>query len=412
MNNKDLLLEFVDGNLSPEQEETLFFNLSVDDELRKNLRHVLLVEDAAGKNPAVYSPSVHSTRNVFASLGMAIPKDDVIDTTVFDRMITIFRNYSQGIVSSVATAVVLIGLFLLIPGEKSITNVVEKNPGYRGETEAVRHFRRSAIQEIPVVISEDNSKPEKYLANGTNGYGNLEANSKSITREQNQKTFTYPVDENPKHVNLIENSSNIVFKNPLPELVKYGGNTIAYVANSSATEFTVFNYSDDSQPERNSFLKNFNLELTGSNFSYESSFPNNPKDEFINDFSVGLHYDFNRFISAGAEVRRETYYQSFSGIDEFGRKIDYRQQPLLTTFSITGSFRAPLNQFVNPLIRLSAGVNESGWNGRGFAGAEFKPSDELSLIVGFEYSKLFFNHNNLPFESGKYGITYGISYGF
>lgn len=67
---KDLLPDFLDGNLSEDEEKAVFYQLSQDDELLAEYKKLKRIFSAIDKSKANFEPNPELTANIFAKLGI------------------------------------------------------------------------------------------------------------------------------------------------------------------------------------------------------------------------------------------------------------------------------------------------------------------------------------------------------
>ncbi len=130
---------------------------------------------------------------------------------------------------------------------------------------------------------------------------------------------------------------------------------------------------------------------------------NNP---FINNISVGLHYDVTEQDAVFVEVGQESLAQRYTGTEN-NYTVQYNQTYLAPWAIIGWQHRFVGNQAIRPLIRVGAGGMETGPMARMTLGMEYDVSKSITLIGGIEGMSTLYSYQGQWFSTQKAGITYG-----
>ncbi len=106
MDYNELLPDFIDGLLSPEEERAMHYQLSVDKALFAEYKNLKAIFGSIDESKEDYAPSVELTQKVFASLGMEVNEQPITqDKKIIPINFRIFRY--------VATAAAVLLLFAI-----------------------------------------------------------------------------------------------------------------------------------------------------------------------------------------------------------------------------------------------------------------------------------------------------------
>lgn len=130
---------------------------------------------------------------------------------------------------------------------------------------------------------------------------------------------------------------------------------------------------------------------------------NNP---FINNLSVGLHYDISEQDAVFVEVGQESLAQRYTGTEN-NYTVQYNQTYLAPWAMIGWQHRFVGNQAIRPLIRVGAGGMATGPMARMTLGMEYDISKSITLIGGIEGMSTLYSYQGQWFSTQKAGITYG-----
>jgi len=133
-------------------------------------------------------------------------------------------------------------------------------------------------------------------------------------------------------------------------------------------------------------------------------------NEGLNGYGLNINYRFDANHSLGIEMGKEQFAQSFVNDND-----SYKQVP--TYFWIGPVYRLSLPELnianmIYPYAQVFAGYTSSGPLLRPMLGLTFEPVRSLSFNVGYEYAVMLYNVDGTIYNTGKYGLTYGLSYSF
>jgi hypothetical protein len=400
MNYNELLLDFVDGNLPFEQEESLFLQLSSSDELRMKLKQILAIDTSIKNNSNYFIPPAEATIGVFSQLGFHAP-NTAVGNSIVSALNTAknfgLAKYSYSLVSGLLSAIITSLFFLLfiIPGHNY--NLPNANNNLQS-----------------TVGSQLNTPETKYIPNITSRETKRNFASKRNVESDKTKFSNKPinkmVEEFKTEEALIELSlKNIITNTDIPEsmannFIRLNNNTESdYPADFNIQKQPIFfqEFSD----------KNVSLELSNSqNWSLpkETIMPS----EFakFNNTNLGLYYHFNDDLSIGLNIRQENFFMKFEGTEQSGKEAIYEEQPNFTTYSIGLRYKIAEISDINIYGQFESGLNKAGLVNRLYFGGKYSPYRDIGFILGLEFDLLSYLHQNKLFNSKKIGFVYGVTF--
>lgn len=458
----DHIYEFVDGTIDPVKEQNLFNELSINNELRNELKEQISVKNAIKNDFVAFNPSADSTIKIFSQLGItsAVTTSSTIlgSNLIKNKFIGLFSNYSQAIYTLLGTTVLAtIGYFMLeFNGDsKNITqkgnsqnkyNNISNNTSnnipnsYSLSNEKINDttFKTEIIYKDRIIYKDDISK----IQNLTKSYklkinqlqqkineleSNITQNSENIYDSNNDlsiaeiiektkidtkievekqyETFYQTIYLTKETPQIVE---NIVFKN---ELITTKNTDILIPIENIQRSYEYINtgYSDNSQQ--------LGLSLETSWAQYFSNLEekiNPAKYQDFNNFRVAALFNFNNEISAGIDFRRENFYQVYNLVDNIGDPYIYEQKPNFNTLNVIARYKPDFLKFYsfNPFAQIGIGGNIAGEVGRVMIGSEYSITNNYKFLMAFDYNMLNFHHNQIRYTSNKYGFHMGIGFDF
>jgi hypothetical protein len=416
MNYLEEMFDFVEGSLEGEKEMELFHALSADSELRNKMKNLYTIKNTAKENAAGYQPTAAETMAVFSALSIAPPKTLVpAQPTLADKFGVLVNRYSQGIIGAFIAAALIFG-YIAITTDKETPAASAKVPVMSSFDNNSKVTNKAGQITDDLSSNEDksgnqNSQNNSNGLNTGNGGSNIHRNSNisfhnnnlisqpSISvdnkelKEQTTSQKTELADENLREIFFAESSHNLSISNSL--------------SLSSANAYDKVNISSMNTlpiPSSASLLKVISFELRGlSNFDNISPFNlNNSLD--LSNVSFAAFYDLGKGFFVGADIRQESFYIPMS-INSNSYGIVSNNTCYDITFRYQSDVLTQINIF--PLIQLSTGLSENGYNGRLMVGAKYKLTKNISIVGGFETTG--FKHNEYNFVN-KNSITYGINF--
>ncbi|MBM2816758.1 MAG: hypothetical protein HW421_3520 [Ignavibacteria bacterium] len=407
MDNNILIHDLLDGNLDPSSEEQLFYALSASEEARTELKQQIAVSRAVRADIQAFSPSAKSTMNIYSSLGFNVPVAGATAVAAKSGILTTLGKFSQGIIGSLITAGVAVGLFLSfgrnsqpesVQPASSSSNLVSQQQPMQPQLPIADADK--PVPEKPGTIVKYIYIPAKVVENSDAAANPVQQNAADLTKEES----------------LVPDYAKTIILTPLSKgnYPLYNPSAIGNLAqlNGKPVEMTP-HYSNSGE------LLGFTIEV--NNFQdwllpdpniEPSSIPK------FNNLSGSILYNVSKNTSFGINLRQESFFQTFTGTDNQGDLYRYEQQPYLTSYS--GVFRYSLRSllglegegFIIPMLQLSIGGNKAGTVGRIMLASSFRVNSQFAFMLGVEGGRLWYTHKNNTFTTDKIGVNYGFVYGF
>ncbi len=381
MKYEELLLDYIDGTLDSSREEELFFRLTSSEELRGKLRQMIALENASA-GQSVPGPSKAAEAALFAGLGFAAPG---MSSSSFSLKKSLLGGknpvFVSGLLSSLATAA-LIFLFIL----PQLNFQHESDISHRQRNH--EPLSSSIMQASPIIESiEKESEPEIIER----------TRIKYVYLTNNEVPANYA--EKDKRDVFISSSEGSFEKKLFDFQTKRA-------PSSDRFEYELLNYSTEN-------IGKLSVEIRGCQYlSFPEADIMPSKEAMLNNTGISLLYDLDDNFSIGADIRRENFYQKFTGADAAGRKITYEQNPNFTSYTAGIRYYLYDNEEIRPFGQFFAGGNIAGILGRGMLGVQWSPYPDFSLVLGAEYSLFWYLHSDEIFNASKAGVHYGINYRF
>ncbi len=403
MDYQSLINDYLDGVISPENENLLFGELSYNKALRKDLRQFLDIEIAIDNAPDRSYVSSAVTGNIFA--GLNIPQEEI---PLPNKGQSIFRKYMQGFISSMATAVILCGIYFMFLNDKDVIPTVsqpEVNIAGRGasySSDSDKPFDN--VQSNSALYSKKNFGYIKKRIVHSSGESKIERKEtySSIQQAETKKT----------DLGNFFDEIQIVYSEPdlsIPQNI-YSRNTFIPAVNQLVPD----NNEPDSFNNRYDKFLPGDLSLVVSGSIYRT-FPAAAVDKsFRGDFdntALALQYSLSDDLQLGLECRNENFYLDYEGIIN-GQQYILRQNTNYLAFGAYMKYNYFDYKRLSGFIRGDAAFNRLGPVGRMSLGFEYTPNEYYSFLLGLEGSMLLYRQDNNDFYSKKLGFIYGVSLRF
>lgn len=386
--------EFLDGSLETSGEEEFFLNLAKDEEFRNELKQQLAMKEAIKSDTKAFTPAATSTMAIFSALGFSAPVVAEAATTsgIGAKAKNFFANYKQGLFSGIMSAAATVAIIFLLFNPMANTSndgLPSKGSNFAGMSSAKQGLDLS----IPKVVSKSIKTNEpvtiiKYV---------------EVKEKKSAPEMADPDDQIAGKVEFKE----MKYANHESNLRKPALN-YENIANISEQEVIAKGFLIDEQKLNSGFT----MEIRGSqdwlmnnsNIS-PASFPK------FNNMSVTAMYSLSENLQAGIDIRRENFYQEFTGYDKIKKKVyNIQQQPNFTSAGIALRYTWNNEGLIPVINQLTLGATNAGMIGRFMIGSKYSPYHNISFVFGLEYSILRYFHQDQYFASPKVGLKYGVSY--
>jgi len=422
-----LIHDFTDGTLESSKENELFDLLSSDEESRSEFKQQLAMKSAIRTDVKAFTPAAESTLKIFSSLGFAVPAPAPIGATTAGisgsagainggivKSTGFFAKYGVALVTGVATTVTtaIIAYFIF---QSQIGDLNNKNSELSAQlNEAKNQSEIPVVQSKEITLSERNTiVPHEKGSTSTN---NPIIKYVYITKDEDEKVQAEAVinefqEKESEQFKVIE-----LFIPGKSSIVSTGINSMKCQKNNTFYRTSV----SPVQVNLNSMISmpkdlGLTVELRKMENWFDINPTINPKEySKFNNTSLSVLYEFIKSLYIGGEVRQETFFQRFSGVENDTLRYSYDQQPNFTSY---GFLLRYANKDYNlwgiyPYVQGFAGGTNVGFIGRLMGGLKYSPYKGIVFIIGAETSGLFYKHGGTDFDSYKYDLNYGMSFEF
>lgn len=419
----NLIYDFVEGKLDPQNEEELFSALSSDDVLRNKMKNLYAIKDAAKNSVAGYKPSAKSTMAVFSALNIAPPEGIATkapEKSRIDKAGAFFRSYRQGIIGGMLATFLLTCTFFMAFNSNSNNEDMTAQKAFAKNTS------------VPVVSSTENkgdiSIAEKSiqqnninLQNSNNVVNNSNNTAKNTKTYRRNRVNNKPLITVPKYNDIADNKDELQDNNAETVINKKviflatgqdhinHYNSLKALHNTNLSENLPGMYSEplniDFDGSMSWFRPTVELSTSAGNF-YTNTELNDGNSLFnMNNASFTILHNFDDNFQAGLNVRRE----------EFDKKINLQNMRIddesnFTTLNAVGRFSFNLDDSqIRPYIQTSLGASLNGaMLLRPEVGVTYSLSDRFSIISGIEFNNLWSKFNGAYYYHSKFDLNLGM----
>ena len=396
MDYNQLIQEYLDGSLNPESESQLFMALSSNEGLRNELKQSIAMDKAMSRRVSAFVPSSSSTVNIFTQLGIGAAVGAT--TTVAagglkQALMTFFTTYSGAVLTGIITFALTTAGFLTLyhPAENSSSSgKIEKSELYNNNLQPANSF--------PSIATSEQSKHDTVIRYITSG---VEPKNPELAAEHVEPTI--------ETVNSSLTESETSMLSVSRPSVESGFKSNLISANHN------FNGQYDYYPIDlpNNIDLGLKVELKGNGY-WSVVRPEVPQysSSILSNMQLSALYRLSDKFSLGFDIRQESFYQKFDGVNELGEQYLYKQYPSYISLGLIGRYSFWQNDYLKTFGQLGAGGTITGLVGRMVLGFEIMPWSDISFIVGVEGSNLMYWHQNKIFHSPKIGLNYGVAFNF
>ncbi len=402
-NNSELILDYLNGTLMNDEEQSLFSQMAYDIELRDDFRSFVNIDKTFKSTAKSFIPSNNVTNDIFKKLGYSIPS---VSTDMAAPAVILpesqpapkakLKRYLLFLLMTGAIALSVMFLMeavnrhdntvICIPVIRSIAVEQKKNmstdneTGFVKESPAPRRRNEHPAQNSPVV--SDNNEDIAASVSQT-----VEA----IAESGNSRLIP------DISFGVVIPLNNTDFSNMPDNTI---GRSPGYLGLSSYNPFL-------------SELSGISIEMRGSSVWHiprETIDPNSFSK--FNNLGITVLYNFKDDYYLGLDVRQETFFTTFTEINEFGQRFRTEQQPNFTSLCGTARYVPLQISSFSPYLQVAAGGSYYGAVARLAAGLDYELYDGFILTLQGELSNLIYRHNQDWNNTRKLGLNYGMRYAF
>lgn len=420
MNYQKKIIDFSEGLLSKEEEQSLLSEIAVNDELRNQFKSSLAFEKNIRNAVGSIKPDKKMRAGIFAAAGFTDISSSAAAATA-SASSAVQSNYfiskyfpiiATAVLSSLLTGFTFFTYFNnsddsqeMNNSQNNISEAIQEIPEpefemyYSEEVEIPKEIQqvRSIAQKSNIATIQNQSNNEKDIVKTSISNIDKVKDNKQIKNEQQdaKHLITYNINQTDKINNLVLQNRAV---SPINEYedITYENMEI------KSTSAQIYD-----------FLDNFSVEFSGIDnmfFVGQNVFTANVKP-FINK-NIGLNYHFNDHFFAGFSFRSENFYLTYNNIDEQNNRYIYEQQPILYSYNFYAGMETRLFSYFNPYVKLTAATTNIGPVARAESGLGLFITEHIQIFGGIGYDAIFYTHQNRNFHSNKWNINYGIKYKF
>lgn len=452
MEKFEMLYDYAEGTLDISKEEGLFADLAVDAEMRNEFRQLITLNSAVKNNRLLFLNDPVSKTRLMAGLGLGAGAGVATQTGFFSGIFGSLKT-SYIIVSLLSCLISGAGVYYFAGGKgggdtrKTSVNVASRENSGKREVPQVSSYETSASSPVNTNSSVNNNTHDsrtiiKYIIvkdrdgdSGAKGAGIAKGISPGSGQSTDEAEKSSLRDEVAEMAARAEKEKTIMMmpisRSELERMAEMNGYDFSVSGNGNKKEESAYGrpqrlsgsagrnalqatlpYAplpplDYASPGRRGALS---LEWKMNESWHMPQATISPFDlSKFNNNSLSLVYKFNDVFALGAEVRQETFFQQFSGTTAEGKFL-YEQQPNLTTYGLLGRTNLGSLWGFQPFGQVFLGSTSVGAVVRFGGGFQYGMTEEFALVLGAEYSRLFYEFGQNNFVSAKYGFNYGIRY--
>ena len=379
-----ILLDFIDGDISEKGEKDLFNRLSMDENLQSRFKKLMQIENAVTNKSNAFIPPASVTMGVFDQLGFK-PSRTSFSDKVIGNVSSFFVNYKQAIISALVTAGIASLLYFGFGTSNTSDQLSSQNQ--------IAELNREPIE---INLNAPISREEKVIFKNEASSNNSQIFASNLTNKQSDMIDI--LDPNKDEISYMPFTNKEIVKTSFTTPFNTGISRISPTdLASNSMQYPIASFSEDNK---------WSIEfLVAPGFAL-----NNPtvEPEFKNpatNLGINLDYRAGQTYSFGLGLKQETYFQSFTGIDEFGRNIQFEQQPNFTLLETYARYYYPLWDNFDILGQIGVGgdiINQSAFSSRFRLGGKFEIKGHGYLVGGFEYSNIMYGNMDLSNKAGLF----------
>ena len=395
--SEQLLISFLDGELSLEKEQELFSQLAINNnDIRSSMRELLAIRSAVQNDIEAFTPPTESKDIIFSSIGLSLPKVAELPVHTHSNM---WKKY-------------IIPLALLTIGIGSgIAFTFDKYAKDRNELLSLMNSAKNYVSPSQAVISsgENAQVPDIILQQPTKiVYRDRIIQPEPIEKKKDMASVLSTPNEIATHVSITEIPQTILDKDitilPLTNESKMIEEVAKTVAPSQITNQTIIEY-----PLFWTQIRGLST-VSGNEFSGIQ-----PTASITDNVKLAFAYSLSDNFAVGFETGRELYALQYQGIKD-NRSVDFNQVSPMLSGGLFIQARTNPQEIVakGSQLYLSgfAGGTEVGLLGRIGTGILYPLTPKFAINIGCEQSWMNYQYQGNWFQTQKLDILYGITITF
>ena len=395
--SEQLLVSFLDGELSLEKEQELFSQLAVNEnDIRSSMRELLAIRNAVQHDVEAFTPPTESKDIIFSSIGLSLPKAAELPVHAHSNM---WKKY-------------IIPLALLTIGIGSgIAFTFDKYAKDRNEILSLMNSAKNYVSPSQAVISskENTQVPDIILQQPTKiVYKDRIIQPEPIEKKIDISSVLSTPNEIASHVTITE----------IPQTILDKDLTIFPLTNESKVIEEVANAVAPSQitNENNMEYPLFWTQIRGLSTVNGNEYSGiQPTASITDNVKLAFAYSLSDNFAVGFEAGRELYALQYQGIKD-NRSVDFYQLSPMLSGGLFVQARTNPQEIIakGSQLYLSgfAGGTEVGLLGRIGSGIIYPITPKFAVNIGCEQSWMNYQYQGNWFQTQKLDILYGITITF
>lgn len=434
-NFTELLYDFLDGALAPENETRLFAALTQDADLRAEFKEQLHINATIQTDEYAFTPPAASSEAIFARLGFAAEAGDTVaapilisPTVASPAIATVSLATRAGIAFRRGSSLVLVALLSSLLTAWLLRS---SGNGYGGDINNGDLFSR-------------------FGNNGGNGYG---GNGSSGAPPFHGSFAESGTGTSPQPFVIADTVFQTVIKRVIirqeqapsdatmaaayptlyptltslpeaPQAAPQAEQTLsAHPQTSLGAALPKVMWAQDSTqtptPAQTPAPTQTPAPLTGITIGARgmvsrsiiwASVP--AKETFPSNAALYALYSLSAHHSIGVEFGQESFFQRYYFTNPQGVEFRVEQHPTFVWGGLAYRYTMLPESTFSPFAHVVAGATQIGGLGRGMVGVSYSPDTRTQFHLGAEAASLFYQSNGAWFMSPKLGVSYGVSIKF
>ena len=395
--SEQLLVSFLDGELSLEKEQELFSKLAVNDnDIRSSMRELLAIRNAVHNDIEAFTPPTESKDIIFSSIGLHLPKAAELPVQTHSNM---WKKY-------------LIPLALLtISIGSGIAYTLDKYSNDRNELLSLMDSAKNYVTPSQTAISSGGNAqvPAIILQQPTKiVYRDRIIQQEPIEKNNDIISALSTPHEIASHVTITDIPQTIVEKDIATLPLTNESNIINAVAKTIEPSQII----NETKTEYPLFWTQIRGLSTVSGNEYSGI---QPTASITDNVKLAFAYSLSDNFAVGFETGRELYALQYQGIKD-NRSVDFYQLSPMLSGGIFVQARTNPQEIIakGSQLYLSgfAGGTEVGLLGSIGTGIIYPITPKFAVNIGCEQSWMNYQFQGNWFQTQKLDILYGITITF
>ncbi len=437
-NLTELLYDFLDGSLAPEQEPRLFAALMHDTDLRAEFKEQMHINSAIAADEYAFTPPAASGDAIFARLGFGAANDnDVAPAPIFassggassalsseaaavptiaSRMGSAFRRSASLVLVALLSS--LLTAWLMRSGNSfgngfgnelrnSFGNDVNMSMGGNNGGAGTPPYQVPPYQPSP--WSSAGTSPRPFVIADT-VFQTVIKRTIIVERSSGRDTtfLASPTGMTSSAPMAAQNQVQV----PFSEATREASITPRMIAARDSTPPTAPPNTPPTLTTHPAPLLGLSIGARGivSRSIIWATVPS--QERFPTNTILSALYALSAQHSIGLEAGQEAFFQRYYFMNPQGVEFRVEQNPTLVWGGLAYRYTMLPESTFSPFAHVVAGATQVGGLGRGMVGVTYSPDTRTQFMLGAEASSLFYQVDGTWFMSPKLGVSYGVSIRF